>query len=217
MLHRARGKDRDNTAMNVFLVLVLLGIVAHLIKSAEQRQRIALLSQRLQPYQLEKLIEQLTSGYLRALGESDPERSEPIWRMLEGTEKTLADPLGRLASDVAAMNETDARVSLVPEWLPMTRRWLPGATFDLRQAIALHARGFAEAAQNAAGLGRKQQAFTLTAELFLFQHTCHWYCRSKPLASARLWARHQTRYEQVLGSVSATTRAGYGALVGRSV
>lgn len=213
MLHSAPGKDRDNNAMNVFLVLVLLGIVAHLIKSAEQRQRIALLSQQLQPYQLEKLIEQLTSGYLRALGESDPERSEPIWRMLEGTEKTLADQLVQLASGLAAMNEADARVSLLPEWLPMTRRWLPSATFDLRKAISLHARGFADGVQNAAGLSRKQQAFTLTAELFLFQHTCHWYCRSKPLASARLWARHQTRYEQVLGSVSKGTRAAYDALV----
>lgn len=200
--------------MNTVFVLVLLGVVAHFIKNTEQRQRIALLSRYLQPYQLEKQMEQLTSGYLRALGESDLERSEPIWRMLQGTEQALAEQLGRLASDIARMDEADARVSLLPQALPKMGRWFPRATFDLREAIALHAQGFADTAQGQQGLDRKQQAYRLTAELFLFQHTCHWYCRSKSLASARLWARHQTRYEQVLESVSPLTRRGYGALVG---
>jgi hypothetical protein len=201
--------------MNTVFVLMLLGVVAHFIKNTEQRQRIALLSRYLQPYQLEKQMEQLTSGYLRALGESDLERSEPIWRMLQGTEQALAEQLGRLASDIARMDEADARVSLLPQALPKMGRWFPRATFDLREAIALHAQGFADTAQGQQGLDRKQQAYRLTAELFLFQHTCHWYCRSKSLASARLWARHQTRYEQVLESVSPLTRRGYGALVGR--
>lgn len=202
--------------MNFVYVLVLLGIVIHLVKNAEQRQRIARLSHYLQPYQLEKLMEQLTSGYLRALGESDPERSEPIWGMLQGTEQTLAGQLERLASDIARMGEAEARVSRLPQALPMMSRWLPGASFDLREAIALHARGFAHTVQNPQGLDRQQQAYRLTAELFLFQHTCHWYCRSRSLASARLWTRHQTRYEQVLAAVSPSTREAYGALVGRA-
>lgn len=213
--YKPRRKAPDNTPMNFVFVLVLLGIVAHFIKNTEQRQRIALLSRYLQPYQLEKQMELLTSGYMRALGESDPERSEPIWRMLQGTEQALAEQLGRLASDIAHMEEAEARVSLLPQALPRMSRWFPSASFDLREAIALHARGFALTVQNPQGLDRKQQAYRLTAELFLFQHTCHWYCRSRSLASARLWARHQTRYEQVLASVSPATRKGYGALVGR--
>jgi len=48
----------------------------------------------------------------------------------------------------------------------------------------------------------------------LFQHTCHWYCRSKAVASARLMARQKTTYEQVLGAVSPQTRRAYTALVG---
>lgn len=201
--------------MDIIFVIALLGAGAHFMKAAEQRQRVAFLSRHLQAYQLEKLIEQLSGGYLRALGESDPERSEPIWRMLEGTEQSLADQMARLASDMARMSEADARVSLLPQLFPMARRWFPSASFDLREAITIHARGFAATANRPQGLDRKRQAFTLTAELLLFQHTCHWFCRSRALASARLLARHRTSHEQVLAAVSAGTRAAYGALVGR--
>ena len=59
----------------------------------------------------------------------------------------------------------------------------------------------------------KNKAFTLSAELFLMQHTCHWFCRSKTVASARMLARHKTSYAQLLASVSPETRQAYGALV----
>lgn len=49
---------------------------------------------------------------------------------------------------------------------------------------------------------RKRRAFTMTAELMLMQHTCHWFCRSRTVASMRLLARHKTAYEQVLQSVA---------------
>ena len=199
--------------MNLTVVLMALGVAAYFIKNIEQRQRITVLSRYLQKYQLEKWMEQLTSGYLRALGESDPERSEPIWRMLEGTEKLLAEQMSELATAVNQMDAVQARASLLPVALPLASRLLPPATFDLREAIAIHARGFGAAVQNPQGLGRKQQAFMLSAELFLFQHTCHWYCRSKAVASARLLARHQTRYEQVLAAVSPATREAYHQLV----
>jgi hypothetical protein len=48
------------------------------------------------------------------------------------------------------------------------------------------------------------------------QHTCHWYCRSKTVASARLLARHKTTYQQVLQSVSVGTRDAYLAMTGQS-
>jgi hypothetical protein len=53
----------------------------------------------------------------------------------------------------------------------------------------------------------------LTAEIMLLQHTCHWFCRSKAVASGRLLARHKTQYEQVLTSVSASTRQGFAKLL----
>jgi hypothetical protein len=53
----------------------------------------------------------------------------------------------------------------------------------------------------------------LSAELYLMQHTCHWFCKSRTVASARLLARHKTSYQQVLESVSPQTRQAYEALL----
>ncbi|MDZ4361403.1 MAG: hypothetical protein U1B84_34175, partial [Variovorax sp.] len=61
----------------------------------------------------------------------------------------------------------------------------------------------------------KSKAFTMSAELFLMQHTCHWFCKSKAVASARMLTRHQTSYEQLLEAVSPETRNAYRALVGQ--
>jgi hypothetical protein len=192
---------------------MMVGMGAYAIKTMEQRQRIVWLARVLQPYRLEALMEQVTSGYLRALDESDPERSEPIWRLLSGAEQQLSEQLTRLASDVAGMDEVQTRICRWPLGVPYITRWLPAATFDLREALAIHGRGFAAMVDNPAGLERKRQAFTLSAELLLFQHTCHWYCRSRSVASARLLARHKTSHEQVLTSVSQDTRRAYQALV----
>ena len=54
----------------------------------------------------------------------------------------------------------------------------------------------------------------MSAELFLMQHTCHWFCRSKAVASARMLARHKTSYAQLLDAVSPATRRAYRALTG---
>jgi hypothetical protein len=51
------------------------------------------------------------------------------------------------------------------------------------------------------------------AEMFLMQHSCHWFCRSKTIASARMLAQHQTRYEQALDAVSPETREAYLAVI----
>ncbi len=210
----ARCAGPDNSRMDTYLIMLALGVGAYVMKNVEQRQRIGLLSGYLRKYQLEKLMENLTEGYLRALGESDPQRSEPIWRMLVSTEQSVADQMGRLAADMAHMGEEQARVLRWPLAVPLATRWLPAATFDLRQLMAIHAKGFASAVHNTAGLGRKEQAYTLSAELFLFQHTCHWFCRSKAVASARLMARQKTAHAQVLAAVSPQTRQAYTALVG---
>ena len=68
--------------------------------------------------------------------------------------------------------------------------------------------------QNRGGLAPRDTAYTLSAELFLMQHTCHWYCRSRAVASARLLARHQPTYAQVLAAVAPSTRQAYRELVG---
>ncbi|MEZ5703249.1 MAG: hypothetical protein R3E42_16730 [Burkholderiaceae bacterium] len=203
----------DNGAMDVIALTFLLAFGAFFIKNAEQRQRIGWLASILGPIQLEKNIETLATGYMRALAENDPERSGPIWRMLEATEATLARQLDRLSRDIQTLSPARARISQWSLALPMATRLFPNATVDLRALIQIHAQGFAMGVANPGGLSRKQQARQLLAELYLFQHTCHWYCRSKAEASARLVMRHQTTYEQTLALVSDQTRKAYTALV----
>jgi hypothetical protein len=199
----------------VFLPALLLAAL-FLANRQQQHQRIIWLARLLQPFEIERLMEQVSTGYLRALGESDAERSEPIWNNLLGAEQRLSTQLGRLAEQVAREDATQARISRWPVASALAARWLSANTLDLRPLMALHAQGVAEAVANPEALSRRDQAFRLSAELFLFQHSCHWYCRSQAVASARLLARHQTSHDQVLQAVSERTRQGYRALVAAS-
>ena len=201
--------------MDFFLLAALFAAGAFVLKSKHQRSRIALLGSHLGQYQIEKLMETVTQGYLRCLGEDDPVRREQIWALLAPSEKSLASQFGRFARDFATVDAAQTRVSRLPVTVPYVGQALPGLTFDVRQAFAIHARGIADAAANTRGLSPKARAFTMSAELFLMQHTCHWYCRSKAVASARMMARHQTSYALLLDSVSPATREAYRTLTGQ--
>jgi hypothetical protein len=186
-------------------------------KKKDQSERIALLGSVLSRFDIEKLMESLTDGYLRALGEEDAERQTQVWSYLEVQEQTLSEQFTAFAAEFATQDAAATRVSRLPVAIPYAARWWPSAGFDVREAFAIHARGIASVIENQAGLSPKRRAFTLSAELFLMQHTCHWYCRSKTVASARLLARHKTAYQQVLQSVSLETRDAYLSLAGQSV
>ena len=200
--------------MDFFILAMLAVFGIQLLKASYQRKRIALLGSHLGNYQIEKLMETLTDGYMRALGESDAARREQIWPLLEKTEMALCDQVKRLAADFSKVDALDSRVSTLPLTLPYADKLLPQATFDMRQALALHAQGVCNAASNSAGASAKQKAFRLSAELFLFQHTCHWFCKSKTVASGRMMVRHKTTYAQLLDSVAPDTRSAYGKLTG---
>ncbi|NMM78676.1 hypothetical protein [Acidovorax sp. SRB_24] len=201
--------------MDVLILAALIAFSAHLLKSRYQARRIALLGSHLAQFQIEKLMENLTQGYLRALGESDAGRREQVWNLLAGTEVALCEQFKRFAADFARVDAEETRVSKLPIALPYADRLLPAATFDLRQALQIHAQGIEAAARNEAGRSLRDKAFTMSAELFLMQHSCHWFCKSKTVASARMLARHQTSHDQLLAAVSPATRKAYGALVGR--
>jgi hypothetical protein len=156
--------------MDILILAILIAVGGYLLKSRDESRRIALLGSYLGKYEIEKLMESLTHGTMRALGESDP----------------LS--------------------------IPYAAKLFPQATFDLRKVLAVHASGIANAAKNSLNRSPKDKAFTLMAELFLMQHTCHWYCKSKTVASARLLVRHQTAYALVLDSVAPDTRRAYLAL-----
>ena len=117
-------------------------------------------------------------------------------------------------AEFAKVDEVSTRVSKIPVAVPFANQLLSAATFDLRKVFAVHAKGLAQAAQNTDGRSPRDKAFTMSAELYLMQHTCHWFCKSKTVASARLMARHKTTYEQVLASVAPATRDTYRALTG---
>ncbi|MEO8653271.1 MAG: hypothetical protein ABI409_04040 [Ramlibacter sp.] len=160
-------------------------------------------------------METLAQGYLRALGEGDPERRAQIWNLLSSTEQELCSQFGRLAADFSRAEEQETRVSTLPVYVPFAAKVLTRATFDMRQALALHARSICRAMEGGSAPSQRARAFTVSAELFLMQHTCHWYCRSRTVASARMLARHKTSYEQIVASVLPDTRVAYSALVGR--
>lgn len=200
--------------MEILPLVLLLAVAYFMLKKSEQRKRIVLLASHLGNYQIEKLMETLAEGYLRALGENDPQRREQVWRYLDTTETQLCEQFNKFCAEFAKLDAADTRVSKLTLGIPYAARLFPQATFDLRKALAIHAHGLMQAASNALNRTPRDKAFTLSAELFLMQHTCHWFCNSKAVASARLMARHKTTYAQVLAAVGPDTRAAYEALTG---
>ncbi|OBS29869.1 hypothetical protein A9O67_08535 [Tepidimonas fonticaldi] len=198
----------------IFLVLAL-GAGLQVAKVREQQQRIRLLGRYLQPYRIERLMETLLDGYLRALGEDDPARRDQIWALLTTAETELRDQVRQLAADVEQIWPDDALVSTLPIALPRAHKLFPRATFDLRRALAIHAAGIEAVVANQAGLARRDQAYMLSAEMLLLQHTCHWFCRSRTVATARMLARHKTDHAQLVQAVSPQTRDAYRRLIGR--
>lgn len=201
--------------MDFLTLAIIVTTVLFVLKKQEQRQHTQLLSQQLSRFQIEKLMANLMEGYLRAAGEPDAQRREQIWPMLESTESSLASQFQRFAEEFATLPAEQTRVSTLPLALPYMTRVLPAATLDVREAMKLHAKAIAAGRVGDAtdDEERKRRAFTMTAELMLMQHTCHWFCRGRTVASMRLLARHKTAYEQVLQSVSPATLKAYQKLM----
>ena len=210
----ATSNLNPNLPMDSFFLAFLIALGAFALKAKEQSQRVALLGSHLSQFQIEKLMEQLTDGYLRALGEDNPERRAQVWALLASTEEKLCDQFSSFAAGFAKEAERPTRVSRWPLAFPRANLLFPQTTFDMRRALTLHAQSLRNASNNSLNQSVKGKAFTLLAEIFLMQHTCHWFCKSKTVASARLLARHKTSYEKVLASVAPQTRQAYLALIG---
>lgn len=197
--------------LEILCVLAVAGLVLHGLGSQRRRQRTAMLAGQLQPFQIERLMQQLTEAYMRALGESDPQRQAQVWQLQEAAEQQLARQFQDFARAFAQVPATEAR-TLKLAW-PGIERVLPQASFDTRRVLQVHAEGIARAVANEAGQAPKDRAHRLLAEMLLMQHSCHWFCRSRTTASARMLAQHQTHYEQALQAVSPQTRQAYLAVV----
>jgi hypothetical protein len=196
-----------------FLIFLAFGIAFQVLKSREQQRRIALLASHLGKFEVEKLMEGLVSGYMRALGEASAERQAQVFAYLEAQETQLVEQVQQFSAGFSEVWGDSALVSTLPFAFPWADKLFPKATFDVRKAFQIHAQGIANTVRNSQQAQPKDRAYMLTAEIMLLQHTCHWFCRSKAVASGRLLARHQTRYEQVLEGVSASTRRGFATLL----
>jgi hypothetical protein len=191
-----------------FLSLVfILATAIHWLNTQGQRKRTALLAEQLRPYQIEKHMEQLTGAYMRALGEADPERQQQILQLQGLAEQQLATEFQNLAREFAKLPAPVTRAFKVA--LPYIDQLSPKASFDMRRMLEVHAQGIERTVANLQGLSPKARSFRMMGEMFLMQHSCHWFCKSKTIASARMLAQHQTRYEQALDAVGAETREAY--------
>ena len=193
-------------------VLIVLAVWGGIARWREDRRRVAWLSAQLRPYPIERLMERLATAYLRILADDDAERRQQAWRSMAADETALADALSRWARAMADVSPPLARIRRYP--LPMLDKLWPWAAIDLRKLVAVHAHGLREAVDNRSALGPAARARNVLAELYLLQHTCHWFCRSRSVASARLVARHQIRHADVLSALSLESRRAYLALVG---
>ena len=201
--------------MDWFTLFLVVSVALYVLKVREQRQRVLLLASFLGGTQIEKLLGTLMDGYLRAAGEADPQRQESVWAVMAQNEQQLRSQFQRFADDFAQVPTEQARVSTLPMALPYFDRVVPSATFDMRDMLQLHAKAIAAACAED-GMDaeqRKARAFTMTAELMLMQHSCHWFCKSRTVASVRLMARHKTPYEQVLQSIAPQTLRAYKQLL----
>ena len=197
--------------MEFFSLLILVLLVVQVLNRRGQRTRTALLAEHLRPYAIEQGMEQLTHAYMRALDEKDADRQRQIWQLQAPTEARLAEDFVSLAASFSRLPPPQARTPKVA--IPYLEKLAPQASFDMRRALAIHAEGIGHAVRNTAQLPERNRAFLILAEMLLMQHTCHWFCRSRTVASARMLARHQTSYDKALASVSAATRKAYLQLI----
>jgi hypothetical protein len=193
----------------ILIVVVTWGLIA---RWRDDRRRVVWLATQLRRHPIERLMERLATAYLRILADADPQRRQQAWAGLASDEAALADAVVAWAREMAEVAPPQARIRRYG--VPGLDKLWPWAAIDLRKLLAVHAHGLRDAVDNARGLGPAARARGVLAELYLLQHTCHWFCRSRAVATARLLARHQTPYADVLATVSPETRRAYQALTG---
>jgi len=194
--------------MDIAITLLIVAVAWQAARMRYQRGRIALLGSHLANLQLERHMETLTQGYLRAIHEPDESRQLQVLDTYAPTERTVAAQAKTLADTMQKESPQATGMSTFPFCLPYVERFLFN-TRDFRALLQIHAAGLRHVVDNEAGWDPKTRAFHLSAELYLLQHSCHWYCKSRNTADARLLMRHRVSRKEVLESVSDVTREAY--------
>jgi|SRR5690606_24514928 len=195
--------------MDIVLGVLLAAVVWRIMCVKYQRRRIALLGSHLSGLQLERHMATLTEGYLRAISADTESRQLQVLETFAQTERALAAQVRTLARSMQKEGTQATRMSVLRACVPHIERVLPAVTRDLRALLEIHAEGLRHVVDNEKNLEPKDRAFCLSAELFLFQHSCHWFCKSRGVADARLILSHKVDYRKVLDSVSDVTRSAY--------
>lgn len=195
--------------MDFFLTVLLAAVVWRVLCLRYQRGHIALLGSHLANLQLERHMETLTQGYTRAIHEKDESRQLQVLDTFAQTEHAVAAQVQKLADAMQKEYPQAAAMGVLPFCVPYAERFLPGVTRDFRSLLHIHAASLRHVVDNEGGWDAKARAYHLSAALYLFQHSCHWYCKSKGVADARLMLRHQVNHQKVLESVPEATRTAY--------
>lgn len=195
--------------MDFVLSLILAAVAWRVLCLRYQRGHINLLAGNLAGLQLERHMETLTEGYARAIREDSESRQLQVFETLGQTERALASQVQMLANNMQKEDPKAAALCALPFCVPYAERMLPWVTRDFRALLRIHAAGLRHVVDNVENWAPKDRAFHLSAELYLFQHSCHWYCKSRSVADARLMLRHRVDHRKVLESVSDRTRAAY--------
>jgi hypothetical protein len=195
--------------MNIALVLLIIVAAWWVLCQRYQRMHIALLGRHLSGLQLERHMETLTQGYTRAIHETDEARQIQVLETFAQTERAVAAQVQSLADAMQKESAQATSMGAISFCVPYAEHFLPVLTRDFRSLLRLHAAGLRHVVDNEGQWDAKDRAYQLSAELYLFQHSCHWYCKSRNVADARLMLRHQVKHQKVLESVSAATRSAY--------
>lgn len=195
--------------MDIALTLLILAMAWQALCVSYQRAHIALLGRHLAGLQLERHMETLTQGYTRAIHEETEARQLQVLGTFAQAERSVAAQLQSLADAMQKESARSASMGARSFCIPYIERLLPSMTRDFRELLRIHAAGLRRVVNNEDHLDAKNRAYHLSAELYLLQHSCHWFCKSRLVADARLLRRHQVNHQKVLDSVSAVTRSAY--------
>ncbi|HLV27693.1 MAG TPA: hypothetical protein VKY60_01075 [Burkholderiaceae bacterium] len=195
--------------MDIAFTLLMVAAVWQILRVRYQRAHIALLGSHLANLQIERHMETLTQGYTRAIHEDSESRQLQVLETYAQTERIVASQVQALANSMQKESRDATRICTLSFCLPYAERFLPSATRDFRQLLRIHAAGLRHVVDNVEQWDPKSRAYHLSAELYLLQHSCHWFCKSRSIADARLMLRHQVQHQKVLDSVSSVTRDAY--------
>lgn len=196
--------------MEFALIMLMIAVAWHVLRVRYQRARIALLGSHLVNMNLERHMETLTQGYTRAIHEDNESRQRQVLDTFTQTENVVAANVHTLAESMQKESTEDTAMGTFAFCVPYIERCVPATALrDFRILLRIHATGLRATIDNQAELDPKTRAFHIAAELYLLQHSCHWFCKSRGVADARLLLRHKVEHKKVLESVSAVTRTAY--------